>query len=385
MNSLEAQTLHPIELSAADKSAWQGFRARHPAFANPLLGPDFAQAVGRVREDARILVLKRHGETVGFLPHHIRPGGLARPIGAPLSDYHALVSASPVNSAEALAAGRLTAFRYHGLVDPLRSFEAPATRRDAFAVTLEGPVEPYLEGLRAASAKKFKNWRRLDHKLDREEGALRLVPADTNPASFHQLLAWKREQLRRTGGHDFLAAEWTGRLFEQLFAAREGNFQGLMICLYAQDRLVAGHFGMREGDFFHPWIASVDPGLAAYSPGQIFLTRAIAAMPELGLTRYDFGPGHDHYKRAYAPVETVVGGGMAAARTAAGQTILSVERLLHRAAGNEDSFAARIRRRLDVIESTETTLAGFTRGLADAVAGQARRRQAEGAAGAEAA
>ena len=42
------------------------------------------------------------------------------------------------------------------------------------------------------------------------------------------------------GGHDFLAAGWTAKLFEQLFARREGNFQGLMICLYAQDRLVAG-------------------------------------------------------------------------------------------------------------------------------------------------
>lgn len=371
----EAQTLHPIELSAEDKAVWRAMRASVPAFASPLLGPDFAQAIGAVRDDARVLVLKRHGRPFAFLAHHARPGGLARPIGATLSDYHALISGGRICGDQALAAGGLTAFRYHGLIDPHGVFEPAATLHDAFTVNLEGPVDAYLEGLRAASAKKFKNWRRLDHKLDRDVGPLRLVAPDWNEDSFEQLLAWKREQLRRTGGHDFLAAGWTRDLFDKLFASREGNFQGLMICLYAGDQLVAGHFGVREGEHYHPWIASVDPALAAYSPGQIFLTRAIAAMPDLGLARYDFGPGHDHYKRAYAPAETTVGGGLAAAATTAGVTALSMERLIQRATGPEDSFAARLRRRLDVIASAETTLLGRTLGLADAVAGQARRRQ----------
>ncbi len=373
---LEAQTLHPSELSALHRKEWEALRAAHPAFTNPLLGPDFAQAVGAKRDDARVSVLKRDSQTVGFLAYHRRPGGMIRPIGAPLSDYHAIISAGPIDVAEALAAIGVSALRYFGLIDPWKSFDAPEATKDSYLIELTGGAEPYLEALRAASAKKFKNWRRLDHKLDRDVAPLRLVAPDTSEAAFNALLTWKSEQLRRTGGHDFLASSWTRALFDDLFARREGNFQGLMVCLYAGDQLVAGHFGVREGDYYHPWIASADPALTAYSPGQVFLTRAIAAMPELGLTRYDLGPGHDHYKRAYAQTVIQIASGMAAAPTAAGRTAQGVDQMWAMAGARGDGFTARLRRRLDIIASTELTLIGRTRGLADAVAGQARRRLA---------
>ena len=89
---LDVETIHPSLLSAVDAVLWRSLAASEESFGNPLLGPDFAQAVGKVREDARVAVVRRAGETVGFLPFHRRPGGLARPIGSPLSDYHGLVS-----------------------------------------------------------------------------------------------------------------------------------------------------------------------------------------------------------------------------------------------------------------------------------------------------
>ena len=89
---LTAETLHPSDLTGADLAAWRALAAAHPAFASPLLGPDFAVEVGRVRDDARVTVWRRDHQAIGFLAHHRRPGGLARPIGSPFSDYHALVS-----------------------------------------------------------------------------------------------------------------------------------------------------------------------------------------------------------------------------------------------------------------------------------------------------
>src|ERR1700761_3089936 len=89
---LEAEIVHPAELSRVDIAAWRRLQAAEPAFGSPLLGPDFAQAVGAVRPDARVAVYRRAGHAIGFLAHHRRPGGFARPIGAPFCDYHALVS-----------------------------------------------------------------------------------------------------------------------------------------------------------------------------------------------------------------------------------------------------------------------------------------------------
>jgi CelD/BcsL family acetyltransferase involved in cellulose biosynthesis len=371
----EAEILRPPALAAEDVAAWRALAAAEPAFSSPLLGPDFAQAVGEVRGDARIAVWRRGGAAIGFLPFHQRPGGYARPIGAPISDYHALVSAPDFGlpAGEALALAGLGAYRFTGLVDPFGVFGSQETQ-DSYIVQLDRPADAYVETLRAASPKKFKNWRRLDHKLGRDEGDVRLVGPDHSEDTFQTLFDWKREQLRRTGGHDFITPDWTCRLFRDLFARRDGDFQGLMIGLYAGDRLVSGHFGVRLGAVYHPWIAAADPELAAVSPGQVFLIRAIAAMDEMGLTTYDLGPGHDHYKRAFAGAEAAIGMGLATAAGPAGRGARTAAQVWALAGARPDSVAARLHRRLEVIAAAETTLVGRTKGLAQAIAGQARRR-----------
>ena len=242
MTMLDVETLHPRELAPADMRLWRDMAAAEPAFSNPLLGPDFARAVGAVRDDARVAVIRRRGETLGFLPHHRRPGAMARPIGSPLSDYHGLVSRrfAGLNGAEVLAAADLTAFRYTGLVDPYNVF-GPTEQKLAHVIALGNTdAETYLEAVRAASPKKIKNWRRLDNKLEREMGTIELVAADRSPEAFDQLIAWKREQLERTGVHDFLRPDWTRNLMLDLFEKQTGPFQGLMINLYAGGQLVAG-------------------------------------------------------------------------------------------------------------------------------------------------
>src|ERR1700756_3330920 len=88
---LEAWVVRPGELDPAELAMWRAMQAATPAFGNPLLGPDFAVAVGEVRADARVAVFHRRSQPVGFLAFHRRPRGFARPIGAPLADYHALV------------------------------------------------------------------------------------------------------------------------------------------------------------------------------------------------------------------------------------------------------------------------------------------------------
>ncbi|PXA73802.1 cellulose biosynthesis protein CelD [Caulobacter sp. D4A] len=374
---LQVETLHPADMALADVALWRAFAAADPALASPLLGPDFTQAVGRVREDARVAVIRREGETIGFLPHHRRPGGMARPIGAPLSDYHGLIAKPGVeiDAAQVLRAADLAVFRYTGLVDPAHAFAAEPTTA-AYVIDIEDDVEAYLEAVRSGSPKKIKNYRRLDNKLEREMGQVALKAADHSQESFDQLIAWKREQIERTGVHDFLRPQWTRDLFQTLFETREGDFQGLMINLYAGGQLVAGHFGVRQGATYHPWIASTNPAFAAWSPGQIFFPRAIAAMPELGLSRYDLGPGSDHYKHSYGLTQTLIADGAITAASMAGRVAHSVEGVWALAGAHGQGPVARLRRRMDIIASTELTMGGRVKGLVDAVASQGRRRNA---------
>lgn len=370
---LQAETIHPSDLSDADASAWRALCARRPAFDHPLLGPDFAQAVGRVRSDARVAIWRRDGAAVGFLPHHRRPGGLARAIGAPLSDYHALVADEALDVPAALEAAGLKAFRFSGLVDADGAFEPFATAsQDGFLITLDDGADAYLEALRAASPKRFKNYRRLDHKLEREVGAIDLR-ADASQAAFDAMITWKREQLTRTGLHDFLRPDWTRDLLQGLFERREGEFQGLLVSLYAGERLAAAHFGVVARGVYHPWIASTDPEMASSSPGQVFLLRAIAAMPKLGLTTYDLGLGHEHYKRPYTLSTRTVAGGLATASGAGGRVAQASERAWVLAGAHGSGPVGRLRRRLDAIATVELSLAGRARGFAEALATGGRR------------
>lgn len=368
---LTADTFHPADLGAADVDAWRALCACE-AYDSPLLGPDFAQAVGRVRDDARVTVWRDGAQAVGFLAHHRRPGGLARPIGAPLADYHALISVAPLDVSSALGTAGLAAYRFSGLLDPAGAFDGFAgSPRDGFLIELVGSADDYWEALRAASPKRFKNYRRLDHKLEREGGEIVIVAPDPDPTAFETLIAWKRAQLARTGGQDFLGAPWTQRLLRELFERRDGEFRGLTINLYVGGKLVAGHFGVRCGPIFHPWIAATDPDAASWSPGQVFLSRAISAMPGLGLTRYDLGPGHEHYKRPYASTTRTVTVGLVWADNPAGRRAQLAEQAWTLAGARGEGAVARLRRRLDAIATVELSLSGRARSLAGALASRA--------------
>lgn len=357
-------------LPEAEADAWRAFQGQQPAFANPLMGPDFARAVGRVREDAEVVTYRRGDEVVGFLGLHRRPGGFARPLGAPFADYHALVTgpAPGFNGREALTLAGVRAFRHTGLIDPYGLFDRIAVGPKAFAIELpEGP-EPYMEALRASNPKRFKNYRRLLNRLS-EVGPL-LLRASRDRADFDQLLAWKSEQFRRTGLQDVLRPAWVRRLMSNLFETDTPRFGGLMLTLHAGDTLTGGHFGVISNGIYHPWIASTNPALAAASPGNAFLDQVIRAMPDLGIRVYDLGPGHDHYKQPFASTLKSVGVGLTLTDTRAGGLIMLGSTDW---ASGIDAPLAKVRRRLDHIAAVDPTAAGRAMALVDAMRAFPRR------------
>jgi CelD/BcsL family acetyltransferase involved in cellulose biosynthesis len=374
---IEAELIHPCALESADVAAWRALQDAEPAFASPLLGVDFAQAVGAVRTDARVAVYRRGGQTVGFLAHHRRPGGFARPIGAPFCDYHALIGAreAALGPGEALQAARLGALRLNGLIDPFDSFgEAVDARMPAHRIVLGGTSAAYLEALWSGSVNRLKNYRRYRRSLEKAAGPLRVVGDDRDPDAFERLLAWKSEQFVRTGLHDFLAVPWAAALMRGLFKDRTAAFGGQMLSLYAGGNLVAAHFGARQGGWFHPWISAFDPDLRAHSPGTVHQVEAIAAMTGLGLHTYDLGPGEDHWKSQFTNDDETIGAGLAIAPNFAGALARSSDRFWALPPLRDAALVGRVRNRLDQIAALELTLGGRMQGAAYALTTQRRRQ-----------
>ena len=401
MSDLTIDIVHPCAMAPADQAAWRELQAATPAFGSPLLGPEFAQAVGAVRKDARVTIWRTpSGAPSAVFAYHRRPDGFGRPIGAPFCDYHAVISTPDVafDARTILASAKLKAFRVSGLVDPFGLFGGGQAgsdgvgsdqlgsdqlglgdfvREPAYRIVLErGPDAAlacdaglaHLDGLKASSANRFKNFKRYSKRLEQAFGPVRLVVEDGDSAAFARLLDWKRQQLLRTGLHDFLRPDWIGDLMHQLFQASantagEPGFGGLMISLYAGDHHVAGHFGVRLGGWYHPWIGATAPNLEAYGAGFVHQWKAVEAMGRLGLHTYDLGPGSDHWKRLFTADVVEVAAGLVTAPTLGGRFARAGDRLWTTPPLDRLGVAGRLRNRLDQIATIETGWSGRARGV----------------------
>jgi CelD/BcsL family acetyltransferase involved in cellulose biosynthesis len=400
MSHMTVEIIHPSGLPGADLATWRELQAATPAFGNPLLGPDFAQAVGAVRKDARVAIWRGGGgRASAFLAYHRRPQGFGRPIGAPFCDYHAVVGGGGLglDSTAILSAAQLKAFRLSGLVDPFGVFGAAGLAPEAaYRIVVEAAPKDappsqagaaYLEALKAGSANRFKNFRRYSKRLEQAFGPVRLVAEDLDVDAFERLLAWKRLQLARTGLHDVLRPAWVAALMRRLFqtpspdkqgggtGAPDQRFGGLMISLYAGDTHVAGHFGVRLGGWYHPWIGATAPNLESLGAGFVHQWKAVEAMGRLDLHTYDLGAGSDHWKRLFTSDVVEVGKGLVVTPTLGGRLARAGDQLWTTPPLNRIGLTARVRNRLDQIAAIEPAWSGRARGVL-AMASALERRAA---------
>lgn len=347
------------ELEPAGIAAWRALQTRSVR-RSPLTSYEFAKLADAAHGDVRVVLAGRGGAIEFVLPFHARGNRFARPLGGAFSDVHGpLIAEGFVPDLRVLfRVGGVSAYRFTGLA---ASAEALANLmpngETSLAIRLDCPPEAFIAQRRRDNVKRVKNYQRLETKLEREQGELALIAADASGAHFDQLLAWKRDQLKRTGFFDYLAVPENERL---LRLARDlddaDGLRGLLLTLTLNGQPIAGHFGVALGDHYHPWIAAYDPALAPFSPGLILISRAIHAMPGLGLSRYELGPGHAQYKRIYAN-EThtlhrgvIFGDGLHAAAERAGE---GLGRSLEALPAPMSDAVRRLRRRADQIAAAE--------------------------------
>jgi CelD/BcsL family acetyltransferase involved in cellulose biosynthesis len=168
------------------------------------------------------------------------------------------------------------------------------------AIDLAGGFDAYLAKRRAAGSQNVPQLRRKERRLAAALGPLRFEADTTDAVVFHQTLAWKSAQYRATGVRDaFAAPSWALQVLSRVREHRDRAFAGIVSALYAGDRLVAGHVGMRAGGVWHYWFPAHDPAHAEFSPGSILLLRMIEHAAAIGMTRIDLGKGEARYKSRF--------------------------------------------------------------------------------------
>ena len=318
---------------------------------SPLFHPDFVAVLARVRSDVEILVAEDGNGRMAFLPFHRRPFGLARPIGAVFSDYHGLISEPgfSVRPERLLRDAGLKSYPHFARIAAnahganLRGLRADAGQRPA-----------PLDAFERDHAKKAKQLRRLQRKLERDHGELVLEIGDPDWGAFDKLMEWKRDQYAATRRHDVLRPAWVRSLMTRLHQEGHGDLTGNLVSLRTGRRCVAAEFGPRWAGVFHPWIAAYDPQFAAYSPGHLLVMRLLGEMAGAGLERYDLGHDDAPYKSMFANAELPLKAGVWRADGASTP------------ASWKHGLAGKISRRFEQVRLAELNTAGLLAGVAHA-------------------
>ena len=365
---MKVTTISADALTEGQIDRWAALQRATPEFGSPLVGPYFAQLVQRHRGDVHVAIATEAGHDAAFFAFHKASHGHARPVGAPFSDYQAIVSEPGLkcDGTAFLAEAGIERMFVSGLMDPhgwFQSVQLEPTLGYRLSVKDGGAVK--LERLRQANPKWAKNLRRLTNKMDRELGPIRFVTGDQNPSALEVVLQLKIDQYHESGLTDVLRPHWVKAMMQDLFSRTNPEFGGCLITLYAGDYLVSGQFGVRQGGWFHPWIASTCPKAHPFSPGIVFLGQMLCHAEDIGIEIIDLALGHSHYKSQFArnPVTVLAG------QVGRGATSVSTA---------QTGPIALIQKRLDLIASVEPDLAGRLHAGWAAVTSAPRRLIARG-------
>ena len=321
---MEIDVVRPLDLSAEDLAAWTRLQDARLEFGNPFLSPQWPRALARAggpdAAKGRVAVLRRPGDgaAVGFFP--ARVGRFtAMPMGAPMTDYQALVagadvSVSPERLVQAFGVQRLDLYNFLPRPHFRPSLHAAS---ESLIADLSDGYDAYAKARRAAGAGILADAAKKRRKLEREHGAVRFTPLSTCRESFDALVAFKREQLAATGQTDIFGFRWPLTVLEQAFLNPEPGFQAALFTLHVEGRLIAANLSVLGRGVVHAWFISHDPEFSRYSPGVLLFDEVLRWAPANGYRELDLGPGDYRFKVSLGSTTRQVAHGYAGLPSAA--------------------------------------------------------------------
>lgn len=310
------EVVKAVDLSPADVARWEELQRGQTRLDSPFLSPHWALAVAKAQGEkgAEVKVaIERgpEGEALAFLPARIRQG-VAMPVGAPMCDYQALVSAPGVaiNPRELLSALGVSRMDFcHMMADDETLGRHARGHTESWVVEVPDGYEAYAAERRDAGCGLLKDIDKKRRKAEREVGPCRFTAMSESRAAFDQLIAWKRVQLLLTHQTDLFKAPWVNRLLDDLFTRRDPAFGGGLYTLHLGERLAAVHLHLRGAHTIHGWLIAHNPDLERYSPGLMLFQDILKSMDGTPYQRLDLGAGDYRFKRELSNArQTVVFG-----------------------------------------------------------------------------
>lgn len=293
------------DLSPQDWAAWAEMRAANPALYSPYFHPAYSQMIGALHDDAYIAVITENDEITGFLPfQQRRPRGTARPIGAPMTDYHGIISAEPLG----LPAGDILRGAHIGAMHMPHLMNRPQDAQDrtdtqCAVMSLSGfeSADEWRAGRGSSYNRHMKSLRRRIKKTQSEKGERSFLWQSRDPAHFDLLMAWKIRKFTDTGKYNVLGVDWTQQLLRRLWeTGPDAPLRCDLHVMMVGGQPAAMDLGLTDGTTFHSWIVGYDNDLHHYSPGMQLLEALISEARPLGYENIDLGAGLDGYKKHYA-------------------------------------------------------------------------------------
>lgn len=306
------ETIPARRLTSEQVARWSALIPLGGDWASPFFRPEYTLAVAAVRESIDVCVIRQERNIVGFFPFERVDRTVGRPVGGSMSNFQGVVAAPGAQwDVEGIArATKLTTLKFHHQVQNQPQFDAYITQRaPSPIVDLAGGWDTYLARRRDAGVSSFNALPRKMRKLERELGALRFVSHTADPEVFDKLVEWKRAQYERTSTRGSMSHEWALLVLRRLCHIQDAAFAGTLSALYAGERLIAAHAGMRSATAWHYWYPAYDPAIGQLSPGLVLMHEMCRWAAGAGLARIDLGPGEGAHKDLFATSETSVGVG----------------------------------------------------------------------------
>jgi CelD/BcsL family acetyltransferase involved in cellulose biosynthesis len=300
---MKIETIQGHELTPDLCATWAALQRVNDDLVSPFFHPEFTRSVARAKPTAEVAIIHDGARIVGFFPFERRKKVLGEPVGGILSDYHGIVSAGDLelSAQDLLGACRLDAWRFGSVPASQRTFsEGCLEFKPSPVIDLKDGYEAYVKGRNACGTSIIKKTARQERQLCREVGAVRYVAHEIDNGVLGRLFSWKSSQYSRLATPDILALSGVKELLQAVHKTQTEGFAGVLSALYADDRLIAAHFGMRSRRAWHYWFPCYDRAFAKYSPGSILLLKMAESAPSFGVEHIDLGAGEHAYKDRFA-------------------------------------------------------------------------------------
>ncbi|HEY0534245.1 MAG TPA: GNAT family N-acetyltransferase [Actinoplanes sp.] len=286
------------DLGTSELATWRQIQRDQPHLQSPFLAPEFALAVARNRPTARVAVLEEADGIAGFFPFEVRRRVIGVPIGFGITDCQGLIHRAGLewSPVELLRACRLPVWEFDHLMGDQQPFAGYHTRVTGSPVmNLEGGYPAYVED-RNRSGDLVKQTLRKQRKMVREVGAERFEWDDHDERGLAALREWKSAQYDRTQQYDRFSTPWISGVLEELLDSKAPGCRAVVSTVYADDRPVAGHLGLRSESVLAYWFPSYDVDLSRYSAGILLCLRMAEAGAADGIRMIDLGKSEALYK-----------------------------------------------------------------------------------------